>query len=238
VRAGFLLARGADVGRALDAALVDYRKALELLAGDADLWTNVARVHVLRATDALERERDPAPELARAQQALDEARELNPRLGYAWRYQAGALDVRARERAAKGAATDDDFARAAEAFTQAVALAPRRHEYLLAAGDLQLAWGRWKLGRGEDATPALTRGLEHVGQVLSARPRWARALLLRAGLRLARSEVPGPVDEQQRLRAQAREDAERALAGNPHLARAWKARSPAHAELVAAPSRP
>ncbi|MCE9672080.1 protein kinase [Myxococcus stipitatus] len=238
VRAGFLLARGADVSRALQTALVDYRKALELLAGDADLWTNVARVHVLRATDALERERDPAPELARAQEALDEARKLNPRLGYAWRYQAGALDVRARERAAKGAATDDDFARAAEAFTQAVALAPRRHEYLLAAGELQLAWGRWKLGRGEDATQALTRGLEHVEQVLSARPRWARALLLRAGLGLARSEIPGPADEQQRLRAQAREDAERALAGNPHLTRAWKARSPAHAELVTTPSRP
>ncbi|MCP3100275.1 protein kinase [Myxococcus sp. K15C18031901] len=238
VRAGFLLARGADVERTLQAALVDYRKALELLAGDADLWTNVARVHVLRATDALERKQDVGPELARAQQALDEAQKLNPRLGYAWRYQAAALDLRVRERAAKGAARGEDFAQAAGAFTQAVELAPRRHEYLLAAGELQLAWGRWKTGRGEDATPALTQGLEHVEQVLAARPRWARALLLRAGFRLALADTPALADTRERLKGQAREDAERALATNPHLARAWKARSPAHAELVAGPPRP
>ncbi|MCP3166771.1 serine/threonine-protein kinase [Myxococcus qinghaiensis] len=237
VRAGFLVARGEDPGPSLKVAKEDYRRALELLPGDADLWTNLARVHVLWATHALARGRDVGKDLTQAEEALTRARELNPKLAYAWRYQGGVLDVRARDKARRGTAKDEDFQQAAEALAHAVELAPRRHEYVLAAGELQLAWGRWKQAQGEDATPMLTRGLEHVARIVAARPAWARALLLRAGLRLALADN-APTEQQQAWRVQAREDAEAALSRNPHLAPGWKGRPTSDSELSARPPPP
>ncbi|QSQ13153.1 protein kinase domain-containing protein [Myxococcus landrumensis] len=238
VRAGFLLARGEDPTTSLRAAKEDYRRALDLLPGDADMWTNLARVHVLWATHALERKRDVGPDLAQAEEALTRARALNPRLGYAWRYQGGVLDVRARHRALKGAATDEDFQKAAEALAQAVELAPRKHEYVLAAAELQLAWGQWKQGRGEDATPVLMRGIEFVERILAARPQWARARLLRAGLRGALAQGSAPATQQQVWRERARADADEALARNPALAAWWKGRLASDVELLTRPSSP
>ncbi|MBZ4413811.1 protein kinase [Myxococcus sp. MISCRS1] len=238
VRAGFLLARGQDPSFGLKTAEAAYRKTLEMMPGDADIWTNLARVHVLAATHALQERRAVAPGLTRAQEALDRARQLNPRLGYAWRYQGALLDVHARERVRLGTAKEEDFRRTEDALAQAVALSPRRQEYVLASSELALAWGRWKARQGGDATGKLTRALEGVERILAARPKWARARLLRAGLLWALAEGTAVPEQRQAWTARAREDAEQALASNPHLASTWKARLAPDLELSVRPAAP
>ncbi|HYO58059.1 protein kinase domain-containing protein [Archangium sp.] len=232
-RATFQLARREDPGPGLSQAVESYREALELLPGDADLWANLARAHGLRATWALERGEEPGPELARAEEALARARELNPRLGNAWRYLAEARGVRALWRARQDKARAEDFEEAAKAWQQALELEPRKLEYRLAAGHFHRDWAGWKERRGEDPLPALKQGLALAGQALDARPRWARARVLRASLLLALAGRDTPAGQRQTWEDQAREDLEQALAHNPHLGPAWRGRLTAPRKPVA-----
>ncbi len=232
-RASFQLARGEDPGPGASAAEKSYREALALLPGDADLWGNLARVHILRATWALERGGDPEPELARSEEALARARELNPRLGNTWRYLGETWGVRARWRARQDKARDEDFSAAATAFRRALELEPGKLEYRLAAGHFHRDQAGWKQRRGEDPVPELQRSLELAEEALASRPQWARARVLRASVLLALAGTSAPPEQRRSWTAQAREDLERALAHNPHLGPAWRARLTALREPVA-----
>ncbi|MCP3140772.1 protein kinase domain-containing protein [Pyxidicoccus xibeiensis] len=222
LRAAVQLARREDPGPSVRAAIESYRKALELLPDDGDLWANLGRVHGLRATWVLEQGGDPSRDLAHAEEALARASERNPRQGSAWRQLGEARGTRARWRARKDMARNEDFEEAAKSFQQALELEPRRLEYRVAAGDMQREWAAWKQRRGEDATPVLKRGLELAEHVLAARPRWARARLLRANVLLALAESPAPIERREAWRKQAQADVELALSANPHLRPAWK----------------
>lgn len=232
-RATYQLARREDPEPNARDAVEGYQKALALQSGDADLWANLARVRNLLATRALEQGANPQPELTRAEEAIAHARELNPRLGSAWRYLGEARGVRARWLARHGQAREEDFEEAAKAFQQALELEPRRQEYRLAAADFHRRWAEWQQQRGTEALPVLKRGLELLEPLLTARPQWARARAVRAGVLLALAHTAAPAGQQRAWREQAREDLERALALNPHLEPAWRDRLPVSRQPVA-----
>ncbi|MFP2934591.1 serine/threonine protein kinase, partial [Pyxidicoccus sp. 3LG] len=226
LRATIQLARREAPGPSVRAALEAYRKALELLPDDAALWASVARVNGVSASWVLEQGGDPRKELAQAEEALARAHELNPLLGSAWLYLGEARGTRARWRVRGNTARNEDFEEAAKALQQAVELQPQRLGYRLAAGNLQREWAAFKQRQGEDPAPMLKRGLELAEHVLSARPGWARARLLRASVLLALAEDRASTEQQrQAWRKQAEEDVEQALRANPRLAPAWKART-------------
>ncbi|MCY1082822.1 protein kinase [Archangium sp. miwbw1] len=237
-RALFQLARREDPGPGLRAALESYRKALELLPGDADLWANQARAHLLLATWVLEQGGDPRSELGSAEGALARARELNPRLGNAWRYLGETLGVRARWLAHQDKARDEDFEQAAKAWQQALELDPRQLEYRLAAGHFHRDRAEWMEHRGSDPAPVLKQALELAGQVLAARPQWARAQVLHASVLLAMAGTAAGAEQQRAWRDQAREELEQALARNPHLGPAWRHRLTALRQPVTGPPVP
>jgi tetratricopeptide (TPR) repeat protein len=193
-----------------------------LLPKDADLWTSIARVHGLMATWTLEGGGAPRKDLARAEEALARAQALNPRLSAAWRYLGELRTVRARWLARRQQARSEDFEEAAKAFSQALELAPGKLDYHLAAGHLQREWAAWKKAQGEDPSGALTQGLTRAEVILSARPRWARARVLSASVRLPLAETLASAEQRQAWRDKAREDLEGALSSNPHLVPAWE----------------
>ncbi|WP_163999972.1 serine/threonine-protein kinase [Pyxidicoccus caerfyrddinensis] len=238
MRATFQLAQREDPGASVRAAVEAYEHALELMPDDADLWANLARAHGVNATWAQERGGDPRRDVARAEEALARARALNPRLGSAWRYLGEARAVRARWLARQGSARDADFEEAEAAFRQALELAPAQLEYRLAAGHFHRQWAEWKERQGGDSTPALQRGLELAGHVLAARPRWARARVLRASVLLALARTSAPAEQRQAWSDEAREDLEGALAHNPHLVPAWQGLLPPSPERLAGPPTP
>jgi serine/threonine-protein kinase len=211
-RASYQRWAGAEPGPELQAAEAACRKAGELQPGLATPWSNLARVHLMRAELELERGRDARRGLERAEESLRGAFERNPQEAQAWLYQGEARGLRARWRARQARA--EDFEEAARSFEKALELEPRRLEYRVAFGHFCREWARWRKDAGLDPRPALERGLALANAVLTARPRWADALLLRASLRQV-GEAPG-----------AREDLEQALALNPQLAPWWKRQFP------------
>ncbi|HSP79719.1 MAG TPA: protein kinase [Myxococcaceae bacterium] len=142
-RAAFRSARGEDPTPGVQAAVEAYQQALALLR-HAEFWANLAKAwHTLAAWE-LERGSDPRAHLDRASEALERALELNARNGSAWRYLGETRGVRARWLARQGRARDEDFSQAAEAFQQALALAPQRTDYRAAAEHLQREWASWR----------------------------------------------------------------------------------------------
>lgn len=222
LRATYQLERKKDPGPSARAALDAYHQSLRLLPKDADLWTSIARVHGLMATWTLEGGGAPRKDLARAEEALARAQALNPRLGAAWRYLGELRTVRARWLARRQQARSEDFEEAAKAFSQALELAPGKLDYHLAAGHLQREWAAWKKAQGEDPSETLTQGLTRAEVILSARPRWARARVLSASVRLSLAETLASAEQRQAWRDKAREDLEGALSSNPHLVPAWE----------------
>jgi predicted Ser/Thr protein kinase len=238
VRALFQLEGQEDPGPSARAALDAYQQALQRLPEDADLWAGIARVHGLTATWTLEQGGDPRPALARAEEALTRARTLNPRLALAWRFLGETRAVRARWLARARQARSEDFEEAAKAFAQARELAPGKLDHLVAAGNFEREWAAWQARQGEDPREALTRGLALAERVLSARPRWARARVLRASVRLALAETLASAEERQAATREALAELETALVSNPNLAPAWKDVLTSSREQVAAPSPP
>ncbi|MFP2908984.1 hypothetical protein ACLESD_28870 [Pyxidicoccus sp. 3LFB2] len=209
-----------------------------MLPGDADFWANLARAHGLMATWTLERGGDVRKDVARAEEALARARELNPRLGDAWWYLGETRAVQARWLARREQARSEDFEEAAKAFAQALELSPGKPEILLAAGLFHREWAMWKVRQGEDPNGALTHALTLAGQALSERPHWARARVLRASVRLSLAETAASSEERQPWTDEAREELKEALASNPNLAPMWKDLLSASRERTTGPSTP
>ena len=202
---------GEDPGADIQTAEAAYRKAFALLPGLAGPWANLARAHATLAAFELEQGRDPRRSLERAEQALRGAFERNANEPQAWLYQGEVRGIRARWLARKHQAHAGDFEEAARSFEKALELKPRRLDYRVAYGHFRREWARWREESGLDPGLALERGVALSDEVLAARPSWAAALLLRASLRQGGDG-----------RHRAQEDADRALALNPHLAPWWK----------------
>ncbi|MCP3145181.1 serine/threonine-protein kinase [Pyxidicoccus xibeiensis] len=189
-----------------------YLKAIDLLPGLALPRANLARARFTRALFELERGTEPHASLDGAEEALRGAFERNAQEAQAWLYQGEVRGARARWRAQRREAREEDFGEAARAFEKALELEPRRLDVRVAFGHFCREWALWRKQAGQDTRPPLTRGLALTDAVLAARPEWADALLLRAAL----GEVAGE--------ARSREDLVRALALNPGLEPWWKRR--------------
>jgi tetratricopeptide (TPR) repeat protein/predicted Ser/Thr protein kinase len=214
-RASYQLILGKDPGPEVRAAEAAYLQALVHLPGQATPWANLARVRATLATFELEQGRDPRPSLARAQEALTQAFQRNREEPQAWLSQAEVHGLEARWLGRQRAAgAEARFEQAAQAYEKALQLAPRNQGARAAFGHFCRERGLWRKQMGQDAAPALERGLALADELLAVRPSWPEALLLRASL-LGVKEAPGePLHEE-------------ALAANPHWAHWWHSRYPA-----------
>ncbi|WP_238539808.1 hypothetical protein [Corallococcus macrosporus] len=237
-RATIQAARGEDPRPSGRAAVEAYQQALSLQEGDADLWANLGRAQTLLATWSLERGGDPGQELSRAESSLARASSLNARQAHIWRNLGELRALKARWLARRDTVKDADFEAAAEAFQQALTLAPRRHDFRLEAARFQLAWAEWRQRAGMDAGPSLARGLTLADEVLAVRPGWARALALRGGLRVALADTPAALEQRQAWHAEGQEALRQALARNPLLESEWRSRRGSAPEPVAGPPLP
>ncbi|MFP2961899.1 hypothetical protein ACLEPN_29950, partial [Myxococcus sp. 1LA] len=156
-RATIQAARGEDPRPSGRAAVEAYQQAVSLQEKDADLWANLGRAQTLLATWSLESGGDPGQELSRAEASLARASSLNARQAHIWRNTGELRARKARWLARRDTAKDSDFEAAAEAFQQALTLAPRRHDFRLEAARFQLAWAEWRQRAGVDSGPTGAR---------------------------------------------------------------------------------
>lgn len=230
-RARFQVARGEDATSSAAAALAAAQRAAALQPG---LSATEAKVRVFLAGLDLERRRDPREQLAAAGSAAERALRQNPRSAVAHLALAEMRGLAARAEAGRGGAPGEPFVRAREAFEEAIDLS--------ADLDARLAFGRfcatWALAEqraGRDPGPPLARGLELSNHLLSARPAWAEARVVRASLLVIQARAAGDATQQREIRARAAEDFTKALAENRNLERAFGREAAEARALAAAP---
>jgi serine/threonine-protein kinase len=233
-RAAYRRARGEDPGPAVRAAVPAIERAIERLPEHAPPRANLGMVRAIQAGFELSEGRDPRPGLALAEAALASALQRNPSDAQAHRYLGEVRAIEARYRARQGQGRAEDFDAAARAFQQAMEADPDDPEPRLAWGHLCLAWGAWLQETGRDPAPARRRGLELATALVSARPAWAEARLLRASLLLAQASAGARREERREGGERALADFTAALAANPNLERAWRSQAALAGQVVAA----
>ncbi len=217
-RAGYQLARGGNPTPDVRAAQALYRQALERSSLNAQTWAYLGKSFQLLAAFELEQGRDPRKNLTEATTALRRALDLKPGDAETLGYLAEVQGLEARWKAHQGQARPEDFAAPAATFQRALDLKPGNDQ------DIRLAFGRfrrdqatWEKKMGQDPLPSLEQGLLLAHGLLTERPQWADALLLRASLLLSRAEVVAHPEPQ--ALDQARTDINQALASNRNLER-------------------
>ncbi|WP_224369073.1 serine/threonine-protein kinase [Hyalangium versicolor] len=209
-RAEYQFLQGENPGAEAQAAEAAFMQAVTLLPGQATPWANLAKVRSLQAAFALEQGRDPRKSLDKAQEALAQAFQRNPEEAQAWFHQGEVHELRARWLGQQhDVEAGPRFEQAAQAYEKALQLAPRLLDYRAAFGHFCREWARWLKASGQDAAPPLKRGQALADALLSARPDWTEALLLKASL-LAELGTP---DAQLSAKA---------LAANPHWTVWWR----------------
>jgi serine/threonine-protein kinase len=237
-RASYQAARGEDPSPSIREGKAALREALARIPGYADPWSNLGMLYSLQATFEFEQGRDPRSSLSQASEALRQALARSPRHVQSVLYVAETQGVRARWLARLGRATAVDFEEAAKSYQQALALAPERQGIRIAFAGFCREWGRWQQQSGRDSTATWVRGLTLAEEMLTARPTWAEARLLRASVLLARAQGASTAEEQRRWGRQALEDLTRGLDANPNLKRGWRAQLQLARRLTASPEAP
>jgi serine/threonine-protein kinase len=207
-RAVYERARGASPAQSLREAIKQAQQAITWM-DQAPPWRNLGRAYMLQAAFELEQRREAGPSLAQASEALNTALARDPGHASAWQHLGETLALEARwEEAERG-------------FQMAISLAPVSHYHRLAFGRFCQQWAAWRTKQGQEATQPLKQGFEQAEAVLSTRPDWPEARVLRASLLLLRAEQPSQPEEQQLWLRQAQEELTQALEANPHLQREW-----------------
>jgi serine/threonine-protein kinase len=220
-RARFQLARGEDPEESARAALAARQRAVALSPELPTLWANLGMVHAFLATREIERGRDPRAHLDQASEVLLRGVKQNPSEAAAHLGLGETRGLLARFLAQK--ASPADFESAAEELQKSVDLGPEELDYRLTFGDFCVAWAAAQKKANRDPAPPLQRGLALAAQVLTARPEWPDARILRARLLLIQAQASDDPAGQRELAARAGDDFTRALAANPNLERAWSA---------------
>ncbi|WP_254360507.1 protein kinase domain-containing protein [Corallococcus exiguus] len=187
-RATWRLLRDQDPTASAKEAQVELQQATTLLPGLAEPWANLGQVHHTVAAYALRHGKDPRPALAQATEALERALKLNPSLAQAWRWRGEARALQAREEARRGQKPDASFQAAASDFQKALELDPENLDPRLAYSALLREWG--STASSPDTRAHLQQGLSLTETVLTARPRWKDASILRDDLRRALAKLP------------------------------------------------
>ncbi len=207
-RAAYERAQGNSPVPSLREAMKVARQAIERM-DQAPPWRNLGRAHMLLAAFEREQGRDASTNLAQASEALSTALARDPGHAEAWQHlgETRALEGRWEE--------------AQRDFEKAISLAPVSHYHRLALGRFCEQWATWRMQQGQDASLALKQGFEQAEALLSTRPGWPEARVLRASLLFLRAEQPSKPAEQSRWLGLALEDLTLALKANPHLQREW-----------------
>ncbi|MFT3775904.1 MAG: protein kinase [Minicystis sp.] len=234
-RTAYQRSRGEDPEPAARTAVAAIERAIERLPDHAGPRANLGMVHAIMAAFALDAGRDPRPSLSLAAAALEKAIERDPSDAQARRYLGEVRAIEARFQARKGLARAADFEAAAEAFQKAIEADPEEQDHRLAVGHFDREWAIWLKETGGDPTLALSRGLALATDLLSSRPAWAEARILRATLLLARASAASRPEDRRADAEQALADFTFALAQNPNFERVWRARAALAQQLAAAP---
>ena len=226
------VARGADPRPAAALAIAAIEKAVERLPDIAPPRANLGMVHALLAACEFEQGRDPGASAALAEAALAGALSRNPEDSQSHLYLGEVRGTMARYRAKKGRGLPEDFEAAAREYQKAQELAPEDQDTRIAVGHFERSRAEAERAAGRDPGPALARALARVAEVLSARPSWPDALVLRGSLWLFEAEG-GAASAGREAAGKALLDFNAALAANPSLAGRWKDRAAAAQRLAA-----
>jgi serine/threonine-protein kinase len=232
-RAELQRAQGQDPRAELRAAAVALRIALDRIPDQPQFWAKLGHADAILAARDLATGIDPQPSLDRAAAVLDRALRKNPRSAEALCARGEARATRAERNARRGHGKAGEFTAAAEAFEQAIALAPIDLTYQVALARFCELWARFPRYE-RDPGAALRRGHALVDRVLAARPGWPDALIIRALLLLRQAEDANG-DARRAYATEAANSFDVALTANPALARVWGPRAVRARQLAAAP---
>jgi serine/threonine-protein kinase len=222
-KAGYQRERGEDPTLATRQSAELFRRAAEVLTASATPLANLALVHNNLSLFELEHGRDPSASLTRAAEAAKGALARSPEGAEAWLAHAEAQGLKARWKARQGQARAEDFEAAHQSYEKALALGPKEQKSRLSFGHFCRAWAEWLRETNQAPGPALKRAEELSGELLSTRPGWAQARVLRATVLASMAET-ARTEERPGLWRQALDELTKALASNPHLEAVWRPR--------------
>jgi eukaryotic-like serine/threonine-protein kinase len=116
------------------------------------------------------RSRDPEGDLARALEALDQGRSLDPGSIVPSFYKGEVFALLAQRKGARGADPGPDRARAIEMYRQGLAINPRLPHFHNGISAVQAQQARDALGRGEDPVPLLDQAQAAAAQAIAVAP--------------------------------------------------------------------
>ncbi|WP_426756935.1 protein kinase domain-containing protein [Myxococcus sp. Y35] len=225
--------RGEDPLPHLDQALAAYLSATRLDARLPDAWINLGSAYLSRATHP--RSRAPDADLARARDALDKARALNPRHVASYFFRAQVEELAARRNRARGEDARPSLARALEQYRQGSAINPQLPQLLNGAGLVLLEQAKEAWARGEAPAALLEEAQATLERAIAAAPQQGFAYhnisevwLQRAVYQRVLGEAPDAS-----LRA-AMASSRQAIERLPDFAQPWNNLARAHALLAEA----
>jgi serine/threonine-protein kinase len=216
-RATFDRLRGRDPTGTLDAALAAFARALVLIPDEPTILGNEASAQALAAAYQVDRGLDPRPRLSQVERIVG----LRPSSASLVQPQAEALAIRARWQAGHGESPLTSLTAAAAAFRTAVAKNPDDQAVALAFAAFCRRAALVQLASGADPRATLDEGQAVVDGLLAVRPMWSTARAVRAGLEVARGQLPATTEAERTEAARAADGLAKLLAADKNLARAW-----------------
>lgn len=230
----YVFARGEDPGPAAKTAIAAIQKAIEHLPGRSAPRSTLGKVYAMLAAYEAEAGRDPAAHVAAAEATLAAALQIDPEDSRAHLSLGEARAAGARYRFQKGGGTAGDLNDVAREYEKAIELSPEDQGSRIALGLFRCFQVEVEQAAGRDPAPVLSRGLEQAAALLSVRPNWPDARILRANIILLQAEL-GAADERRERASRALADFRAALATNTNLSGRWKERVTIAQRLAAAP---
>ena len=150
-----------------DLAIEACRQALRIDGRSSYAWLNLAGNYARRAARP---DADAAGDEARAQDALAQARGLDPAEVLTYLYQGDLYARVARRKQARGDDPTSDRARAIEAYQRGAQLGPRNEDFPIALGREYLGAAQFARDRGGDPRPDLALALAQARQAVALAP--------------------------------------------------------------------
>jgi serine/threonine-protein kinase len=207
-RAVYQLADGENPTDHVHAAIKAYEQAMKLVPEHGQPQSALGWCWKILAEYEMKEGKDPSKSLAKASARLEAALRLNPRNLHTFIRLAEVQKLAARTKA-----HPEGFELARTTLQRALDLTPNDQDIRLGLGQLY----REQASFQKEPLATLEKGLALAQPLAQQYPNWGEALLLRANLTLARLEVTARPDPQ--ALEQARQDMDRALKLNRHLAR-------------------
>ncbi len=222
--ADFQRLRRRDPRAASAAATAAFTLALARIPDEPTILANQAAAALVVASWEVEQGVDPRPRLALANRAIDRAIAQNPAHPRAFQLRAAALSdlVRWQDLHAQAAATS--YEAVAGWYRRAIELAPDQPDLQLEFGMFARRWAVARLAMGTDPGVILDESQALAERLCAARPGWAAARALRAGLQVLRGQRAASSDAERALAKRAADELARLLADDQAVALQWRGR--------------